>query len=98
MTQQVMVDIIEQHQKEQNRLSHSVKKPEENLQNLFSLSPKQQRDSLSHSCVLQQQLHVFAHKLQNRLLSDERKAIQEKRSHKTFLPAWCIGKQSQRDC
>ncbi|GAA5107816.1 BID domain-containing T4SS effector [Bartonella jaculi] len=78
MTHQIMTDIIEQHEKEQNRLSHSVERPERNLQNLFSLSPAQQREALCHSPTLRQELHVYLRKLHDRLSTEERKAIQEK--------------------
>ncbi|WP_208434410.1 BID domain-containing T4SS effector [Bartonella taylorii] len=77
MTQQIMTDIIEQYQKEQNRLNQSVEKPTRNLQNLFSLPSEQQREALSHSPALQQELHSYGRKLHNRLSSQERKAIQE---------------------
>lgn len=78
ITQQAKDTILEQHQREQNRLSHSVEKPKKNLQNLFSLSEEQQREALLHSPALQQELHTFSRQLKNRLSSEEHKAIHEK--------------------
>ncbi|EJF78879.1 Probable adenosine monophosphate-protein transferase fic [Candidatus Bartonella washoeensis] len=75
--QQTKDEVIEKHQREQNRLSHSVEQPARDLQNLFSLSPEQQREVLSHSPALRQKLHVYKRQLQNRLSSEEHKAIQE---------------------
>ncbi|WP_156851078.1 BID domain-containing T4SS effector [Bartonella refiksaydamii] len=75
--QQIKDEILEQHTREQNRLSQSVEKPTKNLQNLFSLSPEQQREALSHSPALRQELHVYGRQLYNRLSSQECKAIQE---------------------
>ncbi|MBB5073986.1 cell filamentation protein [Bartonella callosciuri] len=70
-------EVLEQHQREQKRLSQAVEKPGRDLQNLFSLPPEQQRDALSQSLPLQQQLHAFARQLQSRLSSEDRKAIQD---------------------
>ncbi|WP_375696112.1 BID domain-containing T4SS effector, partial [Bartonella sp. AC67GZZY] len=78
ITQQTKEEILEQHQREQNRLSHAVEKPGKNLQNLFSLSEEQQREALLHSRSLRQELHTFSRQLHNRLSSEDRKAIQEK--------------------
>ncbi|MGF7158048.1 BID domain-containing T4SS effector [Bartonella heixiaziensis] len=74
---QVKDEVLEQHQKEQNRMCHSVEKPNRDLQNLFALPPEQQREVLSHSYTLQKQLHVFSRQLQNRLSPEDRKAIQQ---------------------
>ncbi|MCZ2158940.1 BID domain-containing T4SS effector [Bartonella sp. 220] len=76
--QQTKEDVLEQHTKEQSRLSQPVEKPERALQNLFALPLEQQREALSHSTALQQQLHVFSRQLHNRLSSEERQAIQQK--------------------
>lgn len=78
ITQQAKDEILEHHQREQNRLSHVVEKPGKNLQNLFALPEEQQRETLLHSRSLRQELHTFSRQLHNRLSSDERKAIQEK--------------------
>ncbi|PIT68838.1 BID domain-containing T4SS effector [Bartonella tribocorum] len=78
ITQQTKDEILEHHQREQNRLSHVIEKPGKNLQNLFALSSEQQRESLLHSPTLRQELHTFSRQLQNRLSSEDRKAIQEK--------------------
>lgn len=78
ITQQAKDAILELHQREQNRLGHSVEKPGKNLQNLFSLSEEQQREALLHSPALRQELHTFSRQLHNRLSSEERKAIHEK--------------------
>lgn len=77
MTHQIIVDTIEQYQKEQNRLNQSVEKPTRDLQNLFSLPPEQQREALFHSSALRQELHSYRRQLHNRLSSEERKAIQD---------------------
>ncbi|BBL53778.1 hypothetical protein MF1_10360 [Bartonella quintana] len=77
MTHKTMTDIIEQYSREQRRTARSVENPGKDLQNLFALFPEQQRDVLSHSPTLQQQLHRFSRQLQNRLSSEERRAIQE---------------------
>ncbi|WP_019221920.1 BID domain-containing T4SS effector [Bartonella senegalensis] len=77
MVQYTMESFLEQHQREQRRTARSVEKPGRDLQNLFSLSPEQQRETLSHSPALQKQLHLFAHQLQTRLSSEEQRAIQE---------------------
>ncbi|ETS06081.1 T4SS effector Fic domain-containing protein BepC [Bartonella henselae] len=77
MAQHTMENLIEQHQREQRRIAHSVEKPGRDLQQLFTLSPEQQREVLSHSPTLQKQLHTFARQLQNRLSSEEHRAIQE---------------------
>ncbi|WP_273758615.1 BID domain-containing T4SS effector [Bartonella sp. AU55XJBT] len=78
ITQQKKDEVLEQHQREQNRLSHVVEKPGKNLQNLFSLSEEQQREALLHSPALRQELHTFSRQLHNRLSSEDRKAIQER--------------------
>ncbi|VEJ45898.1 BID domain-containing T4SS effector [Bartonella vinsonii] len=78
VAQQTKEDVLEQHTREQNRLSQPVEKPERALQNLFSLPLEQQREALLHSSALQQKLHVFSRQLHNRLSSEERQAIQEK--------------------
>ncbi|WP_375706812.1 BID domain-containing T4SS effector [Bartonella sp. AA126HLJHH] len=78
ITQQTKEEILEQHQREQNRLNHTVEKPGKNLQNLFSLPEEQQREALLHSRSLRQELHTFSRQLHNRLSSEDRKAIQEK--------------------
>ncbi|WP_208436176.1 BID domain-containing T4SS effector [Bartonella phoceensis] len=77
VTQQTKEEILEQHQREQNRLGKSVKKPGKELQNLFSLPPQKQTDVLSRSTTLQRQLHIFWRQLQNRLSSEDHKAIKE---------------------
>ncbi|EJF76220.1 BID domain-containing T4SS effector [Bartonella alsatica] len=76
--QQTKEEILEQHAREQKRLSHSIKKPEQDLQNFLALPPEQQKNALSDSSTLRQQLHVFAHQLHNRLSPEDRKAIQQK--------------------
>ncbi|WP_375653158.1 BID domain-containing T4SS effector [Bartonella sp. MR110HLJHH] len=78
ITQQTKEEILEQHQREQKRLSHTVETPEKNLQNLFALPREQQREALLHSRSLRQELHHFSRQLHNRLSSEDRKAIQEK--------------------
>ncbi|WP_375667957.1 MULTISPECIES: BID domain-containing T4SS effector [unclassified Bartonella] len=78
ITQQTKEEILEQHQREQNRLSHAVETPGKNLQNLFALPREQQKEALLHSPTLRQELHHFSRQLHNRLSSEERKAIQEK--------------------
>lgn len=77
MVQQTRDEILEHHQREQNRLALSVERPSKNLQNLFSLPPEHQREALSHSRALQQEFHLFSRQLRNRLSSDDRRAIQE---------------------
>ncbi|CDO47381.1 cell filamentation protein Fic [Bartonella henselae] len=77
MAQHTMENLIEQHQKEQRRIAHSVEKPGRDLQQLFTLSSEQQREVLSLSPILQKQLHTFARQLHNRLSSEEHRAIQE---------------------
>ncbi|WP_208438068.1 BID domain-containing T4SS effector [Bartonella taylorii] len=76
-TQQAKDEILERHQREQNRLGKSVKKPGKELQNLFALPLQKQKDLLSHSTSLQKQLHVFWRQLQNRLSTEDRNAIKE---------------------
>ncbi|WP_019220047.1 BID domain-containing T4SS effector [Bartonella florencae] len=76
--QQTKKELLEKHTREQNRTNHFVEKPNKDLQNLFTLSPEQQREALSHSPTLQQQLHVYARQLQNRLSAQERQAIQQR--------------------
>lgn len=78
ITQQAKDTILEQHQREQNRLSHSVEKPKKNLQNLFALPEERQREALLHSPALRQELHTLSRQLHNRLSAEDRKAIQEK--------------------
>ncbi|PIT69016.1 BID domain-containing T4SS effector [Bartonella tribocorum] len=78
ITQQTKDEILNQHQREQNRLSHEIEKPEKNLQDLFALPEEQQREALLHSPALRQKLHTFSRQLQNRLSSEDRKAIHEK--------------------
>ncbi|WP_336294536.1 BID domain-containing T4SS effector [Bartonella sp. CB169] len=80
--QKTKEEILEQYQREQQRLGQSVEKPEKNLQNLFALSPEQQKEALSQSPALQQQVHLFARQLQNRLSPEDHKAIQEKKHAK----------------
>ncbi|ENN94553.1 BID domain-containing T4SS effector [Bartonella vinsonii] len=75
--QQTKEEILEQHVKEQNRLGKSVEKPTKNLQTLFSLPAEQQREVLSYSPMLQQELHTYGRQIHNRLSSEERKAIQD---------------------
>ncbi|WP_455479162.1 BID domain-containing T4SS effector [Bartonella sp. B23] len=76
-TQQAKEEILEQHQREQNRLGKSVKKPKKELQNLLTLPLQKQRDILFHSVSLQKQLHFFWCQLQNRLSAEDRNAIKE---------------------
>ncbi|UNE53788.1 BID domain-containing T4SS effector [Bartonella machadoae] len=78
IAQQTKEEILEQHAKEQNRLGKSVEKPSRNLQTLFSLPVDQQREALSHSPTLKQELHSYGRQLHCRLSSEERKAIQDK--------------------
>ncbi|UTO28075.1 BID domain-containing T4SS effector [Bartonella harrusi] len=75
--QQTKDEILEQHAKEQNRLGKSVEKPSRNLQTLFSLPAEQQREALSHSPALQQELHKYGRQLHSRLSSEDHKAIQD---------------------
>lgn len=76
--QQTKEEVLEQHTRQQNRLSQSVAKPNKDLQDLFSLSPEQQKNALSRSPALQQQLHSFSRQLHNRLSSEDRQAIEQK--------------------
>ncbi|EJF84959.1 BID domain-containing T4SS effector [Bartonella rattimassiliensis] len=78
ITQQTREEILETHQREQNRLSHAVEKPGKNLQNLFSLPSGQQREALLNSRELRRELQSFARELYSRLSSEDRKAIQDK--------------------
>ncbi|EJF85880.1 hypothetical protein ME1_01457 [Bartonella vinsonii subsp. arupensis OK-94-513] len=78
MAQQTKEEVLEQHTREQSRLNQPVEKPTRDLQNLFALPLEQQREVLSHSAALQQQLHVFSRQLHMRLSSEERQAIQQK--------------------
>ncbi|WP_455465789.1 BID domain-containing T4SS effector [Bartonella sp. B39] len=75
--QQAKEEILERHQREQNRLGKSVKKPSKELQNLFTLPLQKQKDVLFHSVSLQKQLHFFWYQLQNRLSIEDRNAIKE---------------------
>ncbi|WP_019223599.1 BID domain-containing T4SS effector [Bartonella rattaustraliani] len=75
--QQTKEEILEHHQREQNRLQRSVEVPSKNLQNLFSLPAEQQREALSHSKTLQKELHVLSRQLRSRLSRDDRSAIEE---------------------
>ncbi|WP_317993709.1 BID domain-containing T4SS effector [Bartonella gliris] len=67
--------ITKEHQIEQNRCGKVVEKPSENLQNIFSLSPEQQREVLSQSPQLYKELRTFIRSLEHRLSSDEYRAI-----------------------
>ncbi|WP_254474568.1 BID domain-containing T4SS effector [Bartonella sp. B1098] len=78
ITKQTKDEVLEQHQREQKRLSHVIEKPGKNLQNLFALPEERQREALLHSPALRQELHTFSRQLHNRLSSEDRKAIQEK--------------------
>ncbi|WP_208441703.1 BID domain-containing T4SS effector [Bartonella raoultii] len=77
-TQQTREEVLENHTRQQTRLSQSVAKPNKDLQNLFALSPEQQKTALSRSQGLQQQLHNFSRQLHNRLSSEDRQAIEQK--------------------
>ncbi|GAA5102336.1 BID domain-containing T4SS effector [Bartonella acomydis] len=70
-------EFLEKHTRKQNRVNHSIEKPNRDLQNLFTLPAEQQRETLSHSPTLQQHLHVYARKLHNRLSAEERQAVQQ---------------------
>ncbi|EJF82373.1 hypothetical protein MCU_01525 [Bartonella elizabethae Re6043vi] len=78
ITKQTKDEILEQHQREQKRLSHGVEKPGKNLQKLFALPEERQREALLHSPALRQELHTLSRQLHNRLSSEDRKAIQER--------------------
>ncbi|MBB5073980.1 fido (protein-threonine AMPylation protein) [Bartonella callosciuri] len=67
--------ITQEHQIEQNRRGKAVEKPSQNLQNLLCLSPEQQREVLSQSPQLYQELRVFVRNLEHRLSSKEYNAI-----------------------
>lgn len=68
-------EITQEYQREQNRREKAVEIPSKNLQDLLSLPPDQQREALSHSPMLQQELRTFVGKLHDRLSSNEHKAI-----------------------
>lgn len=70
-------EILQEHQAEQKRRGQMVEMPSKNLQNLLSLPPEQQREILSSSPILQKELHVFVHKLHDRLSGDEHNAIRK---------------------
>ncbi|GAA4665081.1 BID domain-containing T4SS effector [Bartonella pachyuromydis] len=76
--QQTKEEILEKHQREQNRLNQSVAKPNKDLQDLFALTTEQQKNALSRSPALQQQLHSFSRQLRNRLSSEDRQALEQK--------------------
>ncbi|WP_273782730.1 BID domain-containing T4SS effector [Bartonella sp. ML69XJBT] len=76
--QQTKEEVLEHHARQQNRLSQSVAKPSKDLQDLFALPPEQQKNALSRSPILQQQLHSFSRQLHNRLSPEDRQAIEQK--------------------
>ncbi|WP_455479159.1 BID domain-containing T4SS effector [Bartonella sp. B23] len=68
-------EINKNHQNEQSRSETAVKMPSKNLQDLLALSKEMQTTILKNSSMLQKELNDFVKIVNNRLSSDEKKAI-----------------------
>ncbi|PIT68835.1 BID domain-containing T4SS effector [Bartonella tribocorum] len=88
--------ITQKHQIKQESLGRAVEKPSQNLQNLFSLSPEQQRENLSQSPQLYRELSIFIRSLERRLSSNEWSAIRNK-DYETLAQSIGISEQKARE-
>ncbi|WP_019220049.1 BID domain-containing T4SS effector [Bartonella florencae] len=88
--------ITRNHKIEQERLEKIVEKPSEALQNIFSLSPEQQREILAQSPQLHQELRTFVHSIEHRLSSNEYSAIKNK-DYETLAQSIGISEQKARE-
>ncbi|CDO47379.1 adenosine monophosphate-protein transferase [Bartonella henselae] len=88
--------ITQKHQTEQERLGKTVEKPSQNLQNLFALSPEQQREILSQSPKLYQELRTFICCVEHRLSSNEWSAIKNK-DYETLAQSIGVSEQTARE-
>ncbi|WP_455465786.1 BID domain-containing T4SS effector [Bartonella sp. B39] len=68
-------EITKNHQNEQNRCEKAVRMPSEDLRNLLALSNERQQTILKNSSTLQKELNDFVKIVDNRLSSNEQKAI-----------------------
>ncbi|WP_455465787.1 BID domain-containing T4SS effector [Bartonella sp. B39] len=66
--------IAQEHQIEQERRGRAVEKPSKNLQSFLCLSPEKQKEVLSQSPLLYQELRTFVRNLEHRLSADEYRA------------------------
>ncbi|KEC54046.1 BID domain-containing T4SS effector [Bartonella koehlerae] len=88
--------ITQKHQIEQERLGKTVEKPSQNLQNLFALSPEQQREILSQSPQLYQELRTFIRCVEHRLSSNECSAINNN-DYETLAQSIGVSEQKARE-
>ncbi|WP_142416995.1 BID domain-containing T4SS effector [Bartonella massiliensis] len=70
--------VTRNHKIKQERLGKAIENPSQNLQNLFALSPEQQRENLSQSPQLYKELRTFITNLEHRLSTNEWSAIKNK--------------------
>ncbi|WP_455476814.1 BID domain-containing T4SS effector [Bartonella sp. B41] len=73
----VRAEFLNEHKKEQQRKSQFVKLPSQDLRDLFSLPPAEQKDVLFHYPEIRKELNSFVQKLNNRLSLEEKKAVQD---------------------
>ncbi|WP_375673558.1 BID domain-containing T4SS effector [Bartonella sp. TS82HLJMH] len=85
--------ITQEHKIEQDRCGKAVEKPSKDLQNLLSLSPELQKEVLSQSPHLYQELRTLVRNLEHRLSSNEYNAI---RNHDYETLAKSIGVSEQK--
>ncbi|WP_017195951.1 BID domain-containing T4SS effector [Bartonella birtlesii] len=88
--------ITRNHKIEQERLGKTVENPSQNLQNLFALPPEQQREALSQSSQLYQELRTFIRSLEYRLSSNEWSAITNK-DYETLAQNIGVSEQKARE-
>ncbi|GAA5101716.1 BID domain-containing T4SS effector [Bartonella acomydis] len=81
---------------EQERLGKTVEAPSKNLQKLFTLSPEQQKEALSQSLQLYQELRTFICNLEYRLSSNECSAIKNK-DYETLAQSIGVSEQKARE-
>ncbi|PIT69012.1 BID domain-containing T4SS effector [Bartonella tribocorum] len=88
--------ITRDHKIKQEHLGKAVEKPSQNLQNIFALSPEQQREILSQFPQLYKELRTFICCLEHRLLSNEWSAITNK-DYETLAQSIGISEQKARE-
>ncbi|WP_375684732.1 BID domain-containing T4SS effector [Bartonella sp. AP1QHHD] len=88
--------VTRDHKIRQERLGKAVENPSQNLQNIFALSPEKQREILSQSPQLHQELRTFINSLEHRLSSNECSAITNK-DYETLAQSIGISEQKARE-
>ncbi|MBX4335231.1 BID domain-containing T4SS effector [Bartonella raoultii] len=89
-------DIIKEHKEEQERCSQAIATPSEELQTLLSLPKTSQRAALEASPTLQKELSGFVKQLNQRLSSNEHKAIRHG-DHTTLASSLGVSENKAKD-